>query len=103
MLAERTSSLALFPYTTLFRSAGRFSGAPAGRGHLALLAAGREDDRFLARARVRFRRPPPDRRRRRARAATAGLDRKSTRLNSSHMSTSYAVSCLKKTTTRVRI
>src|SRR6267142_6156252 len=30
----------------------------------------------------------------------SGEDRKSTRLNSSHMSTSYAVFCLKKTTTR---
>src|SRR5690242_21324790 len=29
-------------------------------------------------------------------AVAAGVDRKSTRLNSSHMSTSYAVFCLKK-------
>src|SRR5690606_40124495 len=33
--------------------------------------------------------------------ALAGLDRKSTRLNSSHVKTSYAVSCLKKKKTRV--
>src|SRR5690348_17567932 len=31
-----------------------------------------------------------------------GLDRKSTRLNSSHPSISYAAFCLKKTTTRLR-
>src|SRR5439155_3202040 len=47
--------------------------------------------------------PPPDARRPRARRAelAAGLaprsgDRKSTRLNSSHVATSYAVFCLKK-------
>src|SRR5699024_11413660 len=33
-------------------------------------------------------------------ASTGGLDRKSTRLNSSHVSISYAVFCLKKKSTR---
>src|SRR5437868_7263151 len=58
----------LFPYTTLFRSVDR-------RPHGVLV--GRpitEDDRYLGTDR----------------------DRKSTRLNSSHVSTSYAVFCLKK-------
>src|SRR5689334_23971395 len=56
----------LFPYTTLFRS-----GSP------------------------RHRRTPPPRHARR-RGADGDPDRKSTRLNSSHSSISYAVFCLKK-------
>src|SRR5207247_7259537 len=87
----------LFPYTTLFRSQ-----RPAGHGHLAEpryhhLAAGRP--------RQHRRRPPPPRPP--ARPATTNdhellndfagaLDRKSTRLNSSHEWISYAVLCLKK-------
>src|SRR5690242_21023096 len=77
----------LFPYTTLFRSGragfrgvvrdgARRGGSGGGRGAGVSGQAGR-----LARA---------DRRGRR------GGDRKSTRLNSSHMSISYAVFCLKK-------
>src|SRR5207245_8415792 len=58
----------LFPYTTLFRS------SPAPAGHLrAPGKSGRE-----------------------ARALWKSTDRKSTRLNSSHGSISYAVFCLKK-------
>src|SRR5437868_10249243 len=64
----------LFPYTTLFRSPGS---ANAGRG---MLAAGR-----------RARNPENT-----GGKAASGLDRKSTRLNSSHVSISYAVFCLKK-------
>src|SRR4051812_49708353 len=68
-MTGRPPSSTLFPYTTLFRSQGQ-----EGRiGLLALLAQGRQHDRH-------------DR----------GADRKSTRLNSSHMSISYAVFCLKK-------
>src|SRR5690349_23715006 len=65
----------LFPYTTLFRSGGRAAVQPAGQGGRAALGQGR---------------------RRRGRAAAAALDRKSTRLNSSHVEISYAVFCLKK-------
>src|SRR5438128_4051546 len=85
----------LFPYTTLFRSEGRVavvdrrdrhgagrlrlgSGAP----HGSLAGAKRAADRA-------------DRRRRRRRCLS-DRDRKSTRLNSSHGSISYAVFCLKK-------
>src|SRR5438309_6636623 len=75
----------LFPYTTLFRSVadGRpdhvgVGGAARGEG-----ARPRGDDRRVRRPRVPAR---PSRR----------LDRKSTRLNSSHSSISYAVFCLKK-------
>src|SRR5436309_9399869 len=76
----------LFPYTTLFRS--RWSTrttpkvAPARRGANPARRAG---DR-----RERSRRPPGPRR------TAAGGDRKSTRLNSSHVKISYAVFCLKK-------
>src|SRR5438477_7781128 len=67
----------LFPYTTLFRSplAGRpppLSGAPSEHG-------------LVRRSQTRIRS-----------AVNGHRDRKSTRLNSSHMSISYAVFCLKK-------
>src|SRR5690349_24264773 len=71
----------LFPYTTLFRSArgcrSRRGAPPPAR-----------------RSRCRRRRPPRCRAPRRATPAPA--DRKSTRLNSSHVEISYAVFCLKK-------
>src|SRR5436309_8991616 len=75
----------LFPYTTLFRSKPQTDGrAPA---RLAL------DDDPSAMARddpVRDRQPE-------SRAlGSFGRDRKSTRLNSSHVKISYAVFCLKK-------
>src|SRR5436853_3389091 len=64
---RRPPSSTLFPYTTLFRS------SPGGR-----------------------RQPGDDRRRRPLAAADLpGEDRKSTRLNSSHLGISYAVFCLK--------
>src|SRR5437868_13114184 len=80
----------LFPYTTLFRSRLR----TAGRFELHTGPAGpAERGRMGARPDV----PVPDR----ADAAPvagagAARDRKSTRLNSSHVSISYAVFCLKK-------
>src|SRR5205809_5633612 len=70
----------LFPYTTLFRSNGGFNEQGANqeaRGRLAPQVFGG--------------RSGGDRRR-----CDAGLDRKSTRLNSSHGYISYAVFCLKK-------
>src|SRR5207249_12308417 len=74
----------LFPYTTLFRSHGRLRpGAHA--------AAALPESR------------PADPARHRDRGAQLHLrDRKSTRLNSSHVSSSYAVFCLKKKTTAAR-
>src|SRR5207249_10534571 len=77
LMIRRPPRSTLFPYTTLFRSPG--DRASPGR------------------------RSCPRRRRRVARRsqassprATPGRDRKSTRLNSSHVSISYAVFCLKK-------
>src|SRR5262245_64933922 len=63
----------LFPYTTLFRSLGTDG--------LAIIAA------LATVAGVVL-----------MRRARGGLDRKSTRLNSSHLGISYAVFCLKKKT-----
>src|SRR2546426_3082696 len=68
-MIRRPPRSTLFPYTTLFRS-----GREAGRSR---------DDRDPGRRGLRDRRP-------------VGGDRKSTRLNSSHLVISYAVFCLKK-------
>src|SRR5262245_64557979 len=78
----------LFPYTTLFRSdrhrvcdadrVGDLDLAPVGEPCRAL----RGEERRRGRARRPEKAPPPD--------------RKSTRLNSSHLGISYAVFCLKK-------
>src|SRR5688572_33290153 len=71
----------LFPYTTLFRSEREMGGlrAAIGRGAPAADVAGR-----IERLQALFG------------AAETALDRKSTRLNSSHSQISYAVFCLKK-------
>src|SRR5438876_6587660 len=69
---RRPPKSTLFPYTTLFRSRGRRRGRRSPR-----------------RCRPPDRRSPPG-------SAGRPRDRKSTRLNSSHPSTSYAVFCLKK-------
>src|SRR5438309_8445836 len=68
LMIRRPPRSTLFPYTTLFRSQWMLGGQ---RGHLA------ED--LVVQPEVQLR-----------------LDRKSTRLNSSHSSISYAVFCLKK-------
>src|SRR3712207_8646436 len=84
-MIRRPPRSTLFPYTTLFRS-------------------GRQYDRFVEGDAIR---EEQDVRRRLVdagnngridqwSAATQGLDRKSTRLNSSHANISYAVFCLKK-------
>src|SRR5690242_21634274 len=83
----------LFPYTTLFRS-GHLGEQPLQR-HVALLAGDAVQSGEIART--------EEERMRHAGAArllrllgSAKEDRKSTRLNSSHMSISYAVFCLNK-------
>src|SRR2546426_5894821 len=83
-MIRRPPRSTLFPYTTLFRS-----------------HAAERDSVELAAQRPRDR--PPERRlpdARRAHEAEDGIlarrDRKSTRLNSSHLVISYAVFCLKK-------
>src|SRR5688500_19091703 len=82
----------LFPYTTLFRS-HRVVVAIEARGDL--VEVGRRRGQVL---RQRFVLQQL------AEAAFAGVeDRKSTRLNSSHLVISYAVFCLRKKTNRVKI
>src|SRR5256885_10720782 len=71
-MIRRPPRSTLFPYTTLFRS----------RGHRAGIR------------RASCRSPPLPTRSRRSNRV--GKDRKSTRLNSSHLVISYAVFCLKK-------
>src|SRR4051812_49789731 len=74
-MIRRPPRSTLFPYTTLFRSDEVLEVRAARRAlpHDAVDLAAREDE-----------------------AARSTADRKSTRLNSSHMSISYAVFCLKK-------
>src|SRR3712207_7621539 len=88
LMIRRPPRSTLFPYTTLFRSQGdvlpgeglRVRGLPAQASmHL-------EQERATASSRSEGTLCRPG----------AGLDRKSTRLNSSHANISYAVFCLKK-------
>src|SRR5437667_2746362 len=75
LMIRRPPRSTLFPYTTLFRSR---AGAPARRRARRVRAAARG-------AGLRARR-----------SGRRREDRKSTRLNSSHITISYAVFCLKK-------
>src|SRR5439155_25975996 len=80
LMRRRPPTPTLFPYTTLFRS-------PTSR-----LTRNRSNATSADQP------PPSDRRRPEGRcaSATSRRDRKSTRLNSSHVANSYAVFCLKK-------
>src|SRR3712207_6871817 len=87
-MIRRPPRSTLFPYTTLFRSVDEVvhrvaavSLHPPGHREAAGLEGG---DQRLPQVGVRHR------------LARAVLDRKSTRLNSSHANISYAVFCLKK-------
>src|SRR5256885_8799773 len=99
-MIRRPPRSTLFPYTTLFRSdravPGEGVGHPGHRGDTAHPAVELPDDRDgddqLGQAGGEG--GGDDGRR------EAGRDRKSTRLNSSHLVISYAVFCLKKKTTR---
>src|SRR5690348_17421047 len=79
----------LFPYTTLFRSHGMLATGVANYLHVRTDAALFSEDENIVRW---IRRSPVIQRT----MFSSSLDRKSTRLNSSHPSISYAVFCLKK-------
>src|SRR3712207_8967493 len=79
LMIRRPPRSTLFPYTTLFRSAAPERDAARGRG----LALALDVDASHEPIREKGHRLPT-------------LDRKSTRLNSSHANISYAVFCLKK-------
>src|SRR5256885_12548349 len=102
-MIRRPPRSTLFPYTTLFRSLDR----QEGRWHWIFdPARGKSMDIPVAFPGPRTQRFP------RATPASAavggsinrlgGIDRKSTRLNSSHLVISYAVFCLKTKTERTR-
>src|SRR5690349_24131106 len=81
-MIRRPPRSTLFPYTTLFRS--NFEGHPE--------EASREENETI----VDRRNGVATERRRRFGTRNGQGDRKSTRLNSSHVEISYAVFCLKK-------
>src|SRR3712207_7708726 len=90
-MIQRPPRSTLFPYTTLFRSRGRRTSpvrpVPADLRTPGLLLRG---------DRAGLRRDPPARALGgRGEVEHPGLDRKSTRLNSSHATILYAVFCLK--------
>src|SRR5690625_5870996 len=84
-MLRRPPRSTLFPYTTLFRSAVLPAGGPCRRGRSGL------DHRRARAGPARLRGDNP------VHPGALG-DRKSTRLNSSHVAISYAVFCLKKKT-----
>src|SRR4051812_49514483 len=87
-MIRRPPRSTLFPYTTLFRSGGAC---------VAFSHTGAGDERTGVRVRILFVADVIGSSGRRVlRGREKERDRKSTRLNSSHMSISYAVFCLKK-------
>src|SRR3712207_7114194 len=96
-MIRRPPRSTLFPYTTLFRSLGDLLSVAderlcllLGRGDSLTLALGRGQERAEEPAGTQGDHAG------RERVALRALDRKSTRLNSSHANISYAVFCLKK-------
>src|SRR3712207_7210682 len=97
-MIRRPPRSTLFPYTTLFRSRttrvrrpvySRGDNEPTGRRDMSSTPTGAPP---LLERRFRF----AENRTTLWRDTVAGIDRKSTRLNSSHANISYAVFCLKK-------
>src|SRR5205807_8248099 len=96
MTLPHSTSLTFFPYTTLFRSAAQSRSA-----HRQSMVRSSQSPAFVSSSPCRA---DKDLRRNRSRLAaksTAARDRKSTRLNSSHLVISYAVFCLKKKNRRI--
>src|SRR5690242_21515789 len=87
-MIRRPPRSTLFPYTTLFRSV-EIDHAPDAVGAPHRTPVAEAGFSGAHRAAASHTGPP-------ASAESAPADRKSTRLNSSHMSISYAVFCLKK-------
>src|SRR3712207_7954144 len=89
-MIRRPPRSTLFPYTTLFRSARHVGGGERRHECAAQRRQCRGEPVGSAGTSVRLARSRAGRQR----------DRKSTRLNSSHANTSYAVFCLEKKNTR---
>src|SRR5258708_22201717 len=98
-MIRRPPRSTLFPYTTLFRSDRLHGAREHRRGDTASALAHHLPVRPRARVRLLVRPAAHDAVRR---LAPADVDRKSTRLNSSHQIISYAVFCLKKKNTILR-
>src|SRR5690242_21525120 len=96
-MLRRPPRSTLFPYTTLFRSQS-FQLIPTltALENVRVPLDLRGDDNALARANDLLARVGLAHRTHHYPVRLSGGDRKSTRLNSSHMSISYAVFCLKK-------
>src|SRR3712207_8493638 len=102
-MIRRPPRSTLFPYTTLFRSMAAIGGEPQSHAPPwpasatmpteALRRHGAGESRDVVRVLLMSWR--------RDQTCVGSLDRKSTRLNSSHANISYAVFCLKKKTTYV--
>src|SRR5690242_21134473 len=98
-MTRRPPTSTLFPYTTLFRSQGAGAEKPRNQLHAGREAPEAASADGLPNA-IDDDRDDPHRGRGAVARSSADqafqADRKSTRLNSSHMSISYAVFCLKK-------
>src|SRR5690349_22132799 len=90
MIIRRPPRFTLFPYTTLFRSQG-LADAGGGERLVARISRYREGNDLHGRHHL-----AGDHRREGVERRERDGDRKSTRLNSSHVEISYAVFCLKK-------
>src|SRR5690349_21928921 len=98
-MLRRPPRSTLFPYTTLFRSSARAPAAEAGAAAVPLAVVDRVGDRTAGHQLLgRLTRDAGADTRARAVQPVLRADRKSTRLNSSHVEISYAVFCLKKKT-----
>src|SRR2546426_6481309 len=89
LMIRRPPRSTLFPYTTLFRSP-HLAKKRSDERHVVNFAFG---DETIRNAEAHHQREHVE---------IAGVDRKSTRLNSSHLVISYAVFCLKKKTPHFR-
>src|SRR5947209_11095182 len=87
-MTQRPPRSPLFPYTTLFRSAFHRDHGLSDRGIVRFRPDGIHFAQQLLREETELLADRP--------VTRQGLDRKSTRLNSSHANISYAVFCLKK-------
>src|SRR5258707_7007667 len=89
-MIRRPPRSTLFPYTTLFRSPNPPPPPPESPRRSSILPLCSDSSNRIDQLHRPLYRPNPTHR------ASYSLDRKSTRLNSSHANISYAVFCLKK-------
>src|SRR3712207_7024583 len=94
-MIRRPPRSTLFPYTTLFRSLAQLVAAECVARQILPLDPQAPQPELGGKARRRLERRGKPGEREAAQAGDRVLDRKSTRLNSSHANISYAVFCLK--------